>query len=40
MSFRWGNGDFGKIYGDYTDGKKRRDPDQELKWEPTDEVRK
>ncbi|KAF1963404.1 hypothetical protein CC80DRAFT_4873 [Byssothecium circinans] len=39
LAFKWGDGDFGKIYGDYTsDGTKHRDPDQELKWVATDEV--
>ncbi|CAI6339098.1 unnamed protein product [Periconia digitata] len=39
LQFQWGQGDFGKVYGDTTsDGTNRKDPDQELKWQPTDEV--
>lgn len=40
LQFQWGEGDFGKVYGDDSDGTKRRDPDQELKWKPADEVGK
>jgi hypothetical protein len=40
LQFQWGGGDYGKVYGDDTDGTKHREHDKELTWNAADEVGK